>query len=91
MKFTAELQLHGKTATGIEIPPEVLATLGGGKRPPLTVTLNGYTYDITPGVMGGRTLISVSADFRQKAGVAAGQIVDVELRVRAKIPLPKAP
>jgi hypothetical protein len=31
MRFRAELQLDGKTATGITVPAEVLAGLGGGK------------------------------------------------------------
>lgn len=38
MKFRAELQLDGKTTTGITVPPAVLDGLGGGKRPPVRVT-----------------------------------------------------
>ena len=34
MKFRATIQLDGKTATGISVPGEVVAGLGGGKRPP---------------------------------------------------------
>jgi hypothetical protein len=72
--------LNGKTATGIEVPPEVLEGLGGGKRPAVTVTLNGdYTYRSSIGSMGGRYLIPVSADVRGKAGVAANDEVDVDV------------
>ena len=34
----------GPTATGFEVPAEVVASLGKGKRPPVVVTVNGYTY-----------------------------------------------
>ncbi|HVF06154.1 MAG TPA: YdeI/OmpD-associated family protein [Frankiaceae bacterium] len=80
MRFRTTLQLNGRTATGIEVPPEVVAALGGGKRPPVTVTLNGHAYRSTVAPMGGRYLVSVSAENRAAAGVAAGDEVDVELR-----------
>jgi hypothetical protein len=38
----------------------------------VNVTVDGYTYRTTIGSLGGRSLISVSADVRGKAGVAAG-------------------
>jgi hypothetical protein len=79
MRFHTTLQLHGKTATGIEVPAEIMAALGQGKRPKLAVTINGYSYPITVGSMGGRSLIPVSAEVRAKAGVAAGDEVDVEV------------
>jgi Domain of unknown function (DUF1905) len=79
MRFHTTLQLHGKTATGIEVPAEIMTALGQGKRPRVTVTINGYSYPITVGSMGGRSLIPVSAEIRGKAGVAAGDEVDVEV------------
>ncbi len=36
MEFHSTVELGGKTATGIEVPAEVVETLGGGKRPPVT-------------------------------------------------------
>jgi hypothetical protein len=84
MNFQATLQLSGKTATGIEVPDHVLAALGGGKRPPVKVTLNGYTYRTTVGSMGGRSLIPVSADVRTAAGVAAGESLDVAIEPDAE-------
>jgi hypothetical protein len=77
MRFTATIRLDGKTATGIEVPAEVLAALGPGKRPKVTVTINGYRYPSTVGSMGGRSLIPVSAEVRAKAGVSAGDEVEV--------------
>ncbi|MGA7989086.1 MAG: YdeI/OmpD-associated family protein [Candidatus Dormiibacterota bacterium] len=79
MKFRALIRLDGKTATGIEIPPAILARLGDSKRPAVTVTINDHTYRSTVGSMGGRYLIPVSADVRAKAGVQAGDTVTVEL------------
>jgi hypothetical protein len=79
MRFHATIGLHGKSATGIEVPADVVAALGQGKRPKVTVTINGYSYPSTVGVMGGLSLIPVSADVRAKAGVAAGDEVDIDL------------
>ena len=79
MRFNAAIELNGKTATGIEVPGDVLAALGAGKRPSVRVTINGYAYPSTVGVMGGRSLIPVSAEVRARAGVAAGDLVDVEI------------
>jgi len=79
MRFTATLELNGRTATGIEVPPDVVEALGGGKRPAVTVTIGDHTYRSTIGVMGGRTLVPVSAENRARAGIAAGDVVDVDL------------
>jgi hypothetical protein len=79
MRIQATIQLHGKAATGIELPGEVVAALGGGKRPKVKVTINGYTYPSTVGTMGGLSLIPVSAEVRARAGIAAGDEVDVDL------------
>lgn len=81
MKFQAEVLSSGKTATGIQVPDEVVAALGAGKRPPVRATVNGYTYRNTVASMGGHFMLSVSAEVRERAGVAAGDIVDVELEL----------
>jgi hypothetical protein len=79
--FEAVLALNGKTATGIEVPADVIEALGGGKRPPVVVSFNGYEYRTTVGVMGGRSMIPVSAEHRAAAGVAAGDVLEVALSV----------
>jgi hypothetical protein len=81
MKFRATLELGGKTATGFRIPAEVVAALGSGKRPPVRVTINGYTYRNTVAVMGGVFMLGVSAEHRAAAGVQAGDEIDVELEL----------
>ncbi len=79
MRFHTVVQLNGKTATGIPVPAEVVAGLGTSKRPAVQVTLNGYTYRSTVAPMGGTFMLPVSADVRERAGVAAGDEVDVEI------------
>ena len=81
MRFRALLLLHGKTATGFEVPAEIVAALGGGKRPPVLVTINGYTYRNTVAVYGGQYLMGVSAEHRRGAGVEAGDMLDVKLEL----------
>jgi hypothetical protein len=79
--FRSHVELGGKTATGIEVPPDVVAALGSGKRPPVRVTINGHTYRSTVAVMGGRFLLPLSAPNRTAAGVAAGDTVDVAVEL----------
>ncbi len=81
MRFRATIQLNGKSATGIQVPEDVLSALGAGKRPPISVTINGYTYRTSVGSMGGVPMIPVSAEVRQRAGVAAGAELDVDIEL----------
>ncbi|HEV7806182.1 MAG TPA: YdeI/OmpD-associated family protein [Solirubrobacteraceae bacterium] len=77
--FRATIELGGKTATGIEVPSEVVAALGSSRRPPVHVTLDGYAYRSTIATMRGRFMLPISAAVRASAGVAAGDEVGVEL------------
>jgi hypothetical protein len=79
MKFRATVELGGKTATGIEVPDDVVAALGPGSRPPVTVTVGGHSYRTTVARMGGRFLVPLSAENRTAAGVAAGDQVDIDI------------
>jgi len=79
--FRTTILRAGKTATGIEVPAELVARLGTTKRPPVRVTINGYTYRSTVAMMGGVFMVSVSAQNREGAGVAGGDEVDVELEL----------
>lgn len=82
--FTVTLELGGKTATGMEVPAEVIERLGAGQRPPVRVTIGDYTYRSTVAVMGGRFMLAVSAEHRAAAGLAAGDTVDVTLELDAE-------
>lgn len=81
MRLRANVKKTGKNTTGIEIPPEVIAELGAGKRPPVTVTINGYSYRTTVGSMDGVSMVSVSAEHRKGAGVSGGDEVEVDIEL----------
>lgn len=81
MKFRATVELAKKTATGIQVPEEVVAALGAGKRPAVKVTINGYTYRSTVAPMGGVYMLPISAEIRENAGVAAHDEIDVEVEL----------
>ncbi|MGI5273240.1 DUF1905 domain-containing protein [Nonomuraea sp. CA-218870] len=81
MIFRTTVELERKTATGFEVPPEVVAELGSGRRPPVRVTVNGYVYRSTVAPMGGRYLVALSAENRAAAGVAAGDEIEVGLEL----------
>jgi uncharacterized protein YdeI (YjbR/CyaY-like superfamily) len=80
MKFHTTIR-QDRNNTGIVVPPEVIEALGKGKRPPVKVTLNGYTYRNTVAVMNGAYMISLSAAHRAAAGVEGGQEHDVEVEL----------
>ena len=79
MKFRARIELSGKTATGIQVPTEVLTHLGSSKRPAVLVTINGHTYRSTVAPMGGVSMLPISAENRMLANVSAGDEVEVEI------------
>ena len=73
------VELGGKTATGIPVPDEVIDALGSSKRPPVTITINGYTYRTTDVRMGGQFFVPLSAENREAAGVTAGDDISVDI------------
>jgi len=81
MKLRATLLAGGKTATGIQIPEKVVTSLGSSKRPPVRVTINGHTYRSSVASMGGKYMLGVSAEVRKAAGVAAGDVIDIDLEL----------
>ena len=79
MKFRATLEQSGKTATGVEVPSTVVDGLGAGKRPLVVVTIGGHSYRSSIATMDGRFMLGVSAENREKAGVAGGDVIDVDV------------
>jgi bifunctional DNA-binding transcriptional regulator/antitoxin component of YhaV-PrlF toxin-antitoxin module len=77
MEFRTTVTLGGKTATGLQVPDEVVTALGAGRRPPVVVTVGGHTYRTTVAPMGGAFWIPLAAEHREAAGLAAGDEVDV--------------
>jgi hypothetical protein len=80
-KFRTLLLQAGKTATGIKIPPEVIEKLGAGKKPPVKVTINGFTYRSTVAVMGGAFMVGVNAENRIGAKVNGGDEIEVTIEL----------
>lgn len=74
-------QAEGMNATGIRIPPEIIAALGSTKRPKVKVTLNGYTYRSTVAAYGDVFMLGVSAEHREAAGLKAGDALEVTLEL----------
>lgn len=82
MRFTTTMSQAGNN-TGIEVPADVIEALGGGKRPAVTVTVNGFEYRSTVGVMGGRSLIPFSSDKRKATGIGGGDAITVDVELDA--------
>ncbi len=85
MEFRARVLLAGKTATGIEVPAKVVESLGPSKRPPVRVTINDYTYRSTVASFGGAFMIGISAEVRERARVAAGDEVEVNVELDTEV------
>jgi hypothetical protein len=77
MEFRTTVTLGGKTATGLQVPDDVVAALGAGKRPPVVVRVGGYSYRTTVAPMGGAYWVPLAAEHREAAGLRAGEEVDV--------------
>lgn len=79
MRFETTLFRVGNN-TGIDVPPDILEKLGGGKRPLVNVTVNdGYSYRSAVAPMAGRSLIAFSADKRAATGLEGGERITVDL------------
>jgi uncharacterized protein YdeI (YjbR/CyaY-like superfamily) len=81
IRFRTTILTAGKTTTGIRIPDEIIAQLGTSKKPAVKITMNGYTYRSTVAVMGGKFMVGVNAENREKAKVAGGDTVDVDIEL----------
>ncbi len=80
--FTTTILLDDKVnATGIRVPAEAIAALGGKKKPPVIVTVNGFTYRSTVAAYGDVYMLPLSQERRVAAGVAAGDTVEVTLEL----------
>ncbi|GAA4595956.1 hypothetical protein GCM10023194_66840 [Planotetraspora phitsanulokensis] len=80
MKFRAHVE-PPEPMRGLEVPSEVVAALGGGPRPPVTITVNGHSWKSRVALLRGRHLLGLSNANRQAAGVAIGDEVEVDLEL----------
>ena len=80
MKFRSHVE-PPEPMRGLEVPPEVVEALGGGKRPAVTITINGHSWKSRVAIMRGRYLLGLSNANRKAAGVVAGDEVEVEVEI----------
>lgn len=82
MKTTYETTVIGfGNHAAIEIPDEILAEIGGSRRAPLKVTVNGYTYQSTATGVNGKCMVVFPTRDRQASGAAAGDRLTVTLEL----------
>jgi hypothetical protein len=78
--FNTTIKTDGNN-TGIEVPPEVINALGTSKKPPVIITVAGYTYRSTVAVMDGHFMISFSKAHREASGLKGGDQVEITLEL----------
>lgn len=85
LHFHTKVLTAGKTATGIQVPDEVIAKFGAGRKPAVRITINGFTYRSTVAVMNGRFMVGINAENREKAKVAGGDMIDVGIALDTEV------
>ena len=80
MRFRAVVEPH-EPMRGLEVPPEVVESFAAGKRPPVTITVNGHTWKSRVAIMRGRYLLGLSNANRRAAGLQVGDEVEVDLEL----------
>ncbi|WP_432720811.1 YdeI/OmpD-associated family protein [Jeongeupia wiesaeckerbachi] len=78
MKLRAKVIPSGN-ATAIELPEAAVASLGGGARPAVAVTINGHTWRTRVARMRGLCLIGISTRNRAAARIAEGDDIEVAI------------
>jgi hypothetical protein len=71
-RFRVRLDDAGGGGAAFGLPARAAAALGERKRPPVTVTIRGYTFRTTVAVYGGQPMIGVNKRHRAAAGVDVG-------------------
>ena len=79
MKFRARVE-SPEPMRGLEVPQEVVEALGGGKRPTVTITINGHSWRSRIAIMRGRYLIGLSNANRQAAAIVTGDETEVDVQ-----------
>src|SRR3954447_18007389 len=77
IRFRTQLQARGPAAAVVLEDAQVAAVGEGARRFPVVATVNGYTWRTSVARMGGESLLGLSRQVREAAGVAAGDAVDV--------------
>ena len=75
-----ELERVQRTATRFRIPFDLKEAFGRA-RPPVTVTIRGYTWRTTPGIYDGVGYVVVNRDAKEATGVDAPDRVQVTIEL----------
>jgi antitoxin component of MazEF toxin-antitoxin module len=78
MKFRA-IVIPSGNATAVEVPDDVMRSLGPEARPPVAITINAHTWRSRIALKNGRRLVGISAANREAAGITEGTQVEIEL------------
>jgi bifunctional DNA-binding transcriptional regulator/antitoxin component of YhaV-PrlF toxin-antitoxin module len=82
MNTTYETVVIGEgNHASIEIPDENLAEIGGNRRAPLKITINGYTYQSTATGVDGKCMVVFPTRDREASGAKADDHVTVTLEL----------
>lgn len=81
MRLTLPLEQITSSNTGFVVPADAVAELGGGKRPPVLVTVAAHTLRLRIAPMGERSLIGLTKAHQALLGVEAGQSYDVRIEL----------
>ena len=81
MRLKARVLSSGKTAAGVVVPEEFVAALGSGRHPRVRVTVRGYSFRSSIAFMGGRFMLPMTAETRERAGVAREDEVELDIEV----------
>jgi len=82
MKTTYETVVIGfGNHASIEIPDANLTAIGGNRRAPLKITINGYTYQSTATGVDGKCMVVFPTRDRLASGASAGDVITVTLEL----------
>jgi hypothetical protein len=70
---------ENRSAMGIDVPEDIVTALGGGRKPAVRVSVNGYVYRSTVFFMDGRFQIPFASEHRKASGIGADEPIEVEL------------
>ena len=79
LRLTSTLVPRGQAAAIVLDEEQVAAVGEGAKRFPVVATVNGFSWRATVTRMGGEFLLGFSRGVRGRAGVEAGDTVELEL------------
>lgn len=79
MNYTAQLTVVEADNAGIPVPDDVIADLGGGNHPKVTVTINGFSFRTSAAKMAGSFWLPVNKARRAEGGLEVGVPYDIEI------------